>query len=75
MLPSATLAQGEFYDYDLIMADNFRRASDKLGLKHIIYLGGMIPHTEELSWHLKSRFEVEETLRSGSATLTALRAV
>lgn len=74
MLPSATLAQGEFYDYDLIMADNFRRASDKLALKHIIYLGGMIPHTEELSWHLKSRFEVEETLRSGSAVVTALRA-
>lgn len=74
MLPSASLSQGKFYDYDLIMADNFQRAASRLGLKHIVYLGGMIPKNQELSWHLKSRLEVEETLRSGRTPLTALRA-
>lgn len=74
MLPSASLVQGTFYDYDLILADNFRLAADKLRLKHIIYLGGMIPDNTELSWHLKSRLEVEQTLGSGITPLTTLRA-
>ncbi|MFP5386826.1 MAG: NAD-dependent epimerase/dehydratase family protein [Bacteriovoracia bacterium] len=74
MLPSASLSQGTFYDFDLIMADNFIRASMKHQLKHLIYLGGMIPATEELSWHLKSRLEVEQTFRSSSIKTTVLRA-
>ncbi len=74
MLPSADLAQGSFYDFDLIMADNFARSAKKMGLKHIVYLGGMIPPTEALSWHLKSRLEVEESLRFSSLPVTTLRA-
>ncbi len=74
MLPSASLAQGKFYDYDLIMADNFRRAAEKTQLKHIVYLGGMIPKNIELSWHLKSRLEVEQTLKEGNISVTTLRA-
>lgn len=74
MLPSASLSQGSFYDFDLIMADNFMRAGEKLGLKHIIYLGGMIPPQDELSWHLKSRLEVEETFRHSKIKTTVLRA-
>lgn len=74
MLPSASLAQGKFYDYDLIMADNFRRAAEKTKLKHIVYLGGMIPKNIELSWHLKSRLEVEQTLKAGDISVTTLRA-
>jgi uncharacterized protein YbjT (DUF2867 family) len=74
MLPSASLSQGTFYDFDLIMADNFIRASLRFKLKHIIYLGGMIPAGEELSWHLKSRLEVEKTFRSSSVRTTVLRA-
>jgi uncharacterized protein YbjT (DUF2867 family) len=74
MLPSASLSQGTFYDFDLIMADNFIRAGTKLGLKHIIYLGGMIPPHEDLSWHLRSRLEVEETFRASSIKTTVLRA-
>jgi hypothetical protein len=45
-----------------------------MGLQHIIYLGGMIPDQGELSWHLKSRLEVEEALRSSSIPVTTLRA-
>lgn len=74
MLPSATLSQGKFYDFDLIMADNFIRASQTHKLKHIIYLGGMIPAGEELSWHLRSRLEVEETFRNSPIKTTVLRA-
>jgi uncharacterized protein YbjT (DUF2867 family) len=74
MLPSASLSQGAFYDFDLIMADNFVRAASVHKLKHIIYLGGMIPYAEDLSWHLKSRLEVEETFRNSSIKTTALRA-
>lgn len=74
MLPSATLSQGTFYDFDLIMADNFVRAARTHRLKHIIYLGGMIPPHDELSWHLRSRLEVEETFRHSGILTTVLRA-
>lgn len=74
MLPSASLSQGTFYDFDLIMADNFVRAGVFHKLKHLIYLGGMIPPDEKLSWHLKSRLEVEETFRSSSIRTTVFRA-
>lgn len=74
MLPSASLSQGKFYDFDLIMADNFVRAGLEHGIKHIIYLGGMIPNAEELSWHLKSRLEVEEVFRKSPVKTTVLRA-
>jgi uncharacterized protein YbjT (DUF2867 family) len=74
MLPSASLSQGTFYDFDLIMADNFLRASVNNKLTHIIYLGGMIPFGEDLSWHLRSRLEVEETFRHSSINTSVLRA-
>lgn len=74
MLPSASLSQGTFYDFDLIMADNFIRAADKHKLKHIIYLGGMIPDADDLSWHLRSRLEVEETFRHSDIKTSVMRA-
>lgn len=74
MLPSATLSQGTFYDFDLIMADNFVRSALEHKVGHIIYLGGMIPAIRDLSWHLRSRFEVEETFRHSAVPTTVLRA-
>lgn len=74
MMPSARLAQGNFQDMDLILADNFARAAAKAGVKQIIYLGGLISGTNELSKHLRSRLEVEETLSSYGVPVTALRA-
>lgn len=74
MLPSASLSQGTFYDFDLIMADNLVRAAVHHRLKHIVYLGGMIPSVTDLSWHLKSRLEVEETFRHSPIKTTVLRA-
>jgi uncharacterized protein YbjT (DUF2867 family) len=74
MLPSAHLTQGAFQDMDLIMADNFARAAAKSGVKQILYLGGLIPDGPELSQHLLSRLEVEQTLASRGVPVTALRA-
>lgn len=75
MLPSASLVQGKFYDLDLILADNFARAAKKHNIRHIIYLGGLLPlDRSHLSWHLKSRKEVEKILRDAAPVVTVLRA-
>ena len=74
MLPGAHLTQGTFDDLDLILADNFARACAKKGIKHIVYLSGIIPESENLSDHLRSRLEVERTLGSYGIPLTTLRA-
>jgi uncharacterized protein YbjT (DUF2867 family) len=74
MLPTAALDQGSFYDFDLILADNFARCAKSAGVGHVIYLGGMIPDDGELSWHLRSRLEVETVLRQSGIPCTVLRA-
>ncbi len=74
MLPSAHLVQGNFADYDLILADNFARACQKNNIKKIIYLSGIIPEKLELSEHLKSRLEVEQTLSATQIPTITLRA-
>jgi uncharacterized protein YbjT (DUF2867 family) len=75
MLPSASLVQGTFYDMDLILADNFARAARIKRVKHVLYLGGLLPLDQtQLSWHLKSRLEVEECLRDSAPQVTILRA-
>jgi len=74
MLPSAHLTQGTFQDLDLISADNFARAAARVGVRHIIYLGGMIPEQPNLSRHILSRGEVERTLGAYGVPVTTLRA-
>lgn len=76
MNASTRLNQGSFEDTDLLLADNFSRAAAINDVRQIIYLGGLLPdeHEENLSRHLKSRLEVEQTLGSRKAKLTAIRA-
>ncbi len=75
MAPSSRLVQGNFEDTDLLLADNFIRAAESAGLKHVIYLSGLLPSGDEaLSPHLRSRLEVEDVLRSRSVKVTVLRA-
>lgn len=74
MGPTAQLDQGSFADYDLILADNFGRALKKAGVGHLIYLGGLLPPSSDLSLHLKSRWEVEETFRAHNLPMTVFRA-
>ena len=74
MLPSSRLTQGTFADLDLILADNFARAAERSGVRQIIYLSGLLPQTDgELSHHLRSRYEVEQTLASRGVPVTTLR--
>lgn len=73
MAPSSRLSQGSFRDFDFILADNFSRAAKYNNVKHIIYVGGMIPEREVLSTHLQSRLEVEDVLRSHGVPVTAFR--
>ena len=74
MGPTAQLDQGSFADYDLILADNFARALSKTQVRHLIYLGGLIPEQAELSLHLQSRKEVEEVFQEHQLPLTIFRA-
>lgn len=74
MLPQNHLTQGNFRDLDLIAADNFAKACKICGVKKIIYLGGIIPQNKELSTHLQSRLEVENTLASSGLPVVTLRA-
>lgn len=77
MMKSAKLTQARFEDMDVILADNFAQAARKQGIKHIVYLTGIIPGEEDeanLSRHLKSRLEVERILSSYGIPVTALRA-
>lgn len=74
MSPTAALDQGSFADYDLILADNFARTLQKNQVKHLIYLGGLLPQSDQLSRHLQSRLEVEQTFRQYHLPLTVFRA-
>jgi uncharacterized protein YbjT (DUF2867 family) len=75
MAPSAGLKQGEFDDFDIVVADNFARAAQKNKIKQIIYLGGILPSDQlSLSSHLRSRLEVEKVLGNYGNHVTILRA-
>lgn len=74
MGPTASLDQGSFADYDLILADNFSRAMRRTGVQQVIYLGGLLPETKEISLHLQSRHEMEETFQVYGLPTTVFRA-
>lgn len=73
MLPSTRLFQGSFADADLLIADNFVHSCVSNGVKHIIYLGGLIPEGK-VSQHLASRREVEDVITAAQIPYTILRA-
>jgi uncharacterized protein YbjT (DUF2867 family) len=64
----------EFAERDKRAAQNFIASSDTVGLKRVIYLGGLGEKGKGLSEHLKSRTEVAEILAAGIAKETFLRA-
>lgn len=65
---------GDFAEADRQAAQNMADASERSGLKRIIYLAGLGEDNTDLSHHLKSRREVESVLRSGSVPVTTFRA-
>jgi uncharacterized protein YbjT (DUF2867 family) len=74
MMPSSRLFQGHFHDTDLLLADNFAKACVRAGVKHIVYLGGLVPDSGFVSQHLQSRLDVEGVLHSSGIPVTCLRA-
>lgn len=64
----------EFASREKIQAQNFLKAATLSGVKRIIYLGGLVNDSLELSPHMKSRKDVGEILSSGSIPVTELRA-
>lgn len=57
----------DYAEKDRQAANNFVNAGQNL--KKVIYLGGLLPDTKEISNHLKSRSEVGKILRKGLPTL------
>ena len=64
----------EFASREKIQAENFLKAATNAGVKRIIYLGGLVDDSHDLSPHMKSRKEVGEILASGNIPVTELRA-
>lgn len=76
MSPQSRLTQARFEDLDLLLADNVRIATERAGVRHIVYLGGLGVSDENVqrSRHLDSRYEVGQVLEDGSASVTEFRA-
>ena len=64
----------EFATREKIQAQNFLKAATEAGVKRIIYLGGLVNDSLDLSPHMRSRKEVGEILASGNIPVTELRA-
>ena len=65
-LVHAMYAGADFAERDRTAARNFVAAAQRV--RHVIYLGGLLPAGEVSSVHLTSRAEVGEILRSGLPT-------
>lgn len=63
-----------FAQREKLQAQNFLKAATSAGVKRIIYLGGLINESLELSQHMQSRKDVGDILASGSIPVTQLRA-
>jgi len=64
----------DFSRREKIQAQNFLKAATDAGVKRIIYLGGLVNDSLDLSPHMRSRKEVGEILASGNIPVTELRA-
>lgn len=68
------MASGEGYrERERRGAQNFLRAAEAVGLKRIVYLGGVVPKGVE-SEHLGSRLQTGRILRGGKVSTIELRA-
>jgi uncharacterized protein YbjT (DUF2867 family) len=73
LIHSMAASAGDFEMMEKTSALNFRDCIQQTSSRQVIYLSGIV-NEEKLSRHLKSRKQVEETLASGSYSLTTLRA-
>ncbi|NMO00121.1 SDR family oxidoreductase [Gordonia sp. TBRC 11910] len=69
-----SLVQRDFVDIDSTAARLVAAAAHAARVGRIVYLGGLVPHDDELSPHLASRAEVGEILRESGVPTAELRA-
>jgi len=74
LIHSMLLGKKEFEYTDIQAVTNFRFVAEEMGLKRIIYLGGLGRYQPALSNHLKSRLNVAEILIRSKVPCTVLRA-
>ena len=74
LVHSMMSAGSDYADRDRQLALTFARAAKNAGIKRVIYLGGLGETGPDLSEHLSSRREVEESLASTGIPVTVLRA-
>ena len=71
----AMTGSGDFADRDRRSARAFAAAAERAGVQRVVYLGGIVDHSdEELSPHLRSRAEVGQILLDSSVPTVALQA-
>ncbi len=69
-----SLGSRDFEREDRVAAQNVAAASERAGVRQIVYLGGLGDDSSVASRHLRSRRETGERLASGSTPVTTLRA-
>jgi uncharacterized protein YbjT (DUF2867 family) len=69
----STTSDNDFETLEKECAANFKSLVEKTDCKQVIYLSGIV-NDDSLSKHLKSRLQVEHTLKSDAYALTTFRA-
>jgi uncharacterized protein YbjT (DUF2867 family) len=69
-----SLMRSDFVDLDAQAASIVGAAAARAGLSRIVYLGGIVPRGQRLSYHLASRAEVGQLLRESGVPTVELRA-
>jgi uncharacterized protein YbjT (DUF2867 family) len=69
-----SLGARNFEQLDIELANAAGRAAQNIGIKKIIYLGGIVPEGRETSPHLKSRMKTGEALASYGIPVAEVRA-
>lgn len=73
LVHSMSTSNGDFEKMEAEAAENFKKRMAETKVKQVIYLTGIV-NEKHLSKHLHSRLQVENILRSGAYSFTALRA-
>jgi len=72
LVHSLNSRKGNFYDYELKMAENFRKCVEKTSVKQVVYLGG-IDSEKIFSKNKHSKSIVYKILSEGNYHLTTIR--
>ncbi len=74
LIHSLRLGSKKFAAADILAAENFSKAAEKMRVRRIIFLSGLGDVHSSLSHHLRSRSEVARRLSAGMVPATILRA-